>query len=107
MTEQFTTSAKRKLLPEEHLKEIKNKVDIGVPLTKAYGDLDICRPAVAKLLKYYAWYAVVTFFNSKSKAIIYASLFPSWLDDDKTIQVQPDGWSYKGAFPLGEWIQTE
>ena len=107
MTEQFTTSAKRKLLPEEHLKEIKNKVDLGVPLTKAAGDLDVCRPAINKLLKYYGWYTEDSFFTTKSKLVIYASLFPSWLDDDKTIQVQPDGWSYRGAFPSGMWIKTE
>lgn len=91
-----TTKAKRKLLLPDTLTEISQKVDIGVPLNKLTKKLDISRPVVAKLVK---WYKL-------NNPVVRASIFPAWLKiSGPEVQENPDDWYYEGFFPFGEWKQ--
>jgi len=93
------TCAKRKLLSEANLLQIKQRVDLGVPLNTA---VRMLAPNISNVaaIKLYNWY------NTLNKALqdedfelydsMHKSMFPNWDD-------QPDGACYIGQFPFGHW----
>lgn len=91
---------KRKLITPECYNQLFVKISLGVPLARAMRDLDledkISRPSLAKLIR---WHSDADNFT------VYSSLTPEWLNQKGSmIQEQPDNWTYKGYFPVGEWI---
>ena len=94
---------KRKLLSSKLLFSVESRVAQGVPLALIIRkmELDISRPALAKLLKHSKREQEVM----DDSELIEASLYPQWLDSNSLeVQTQPEDWCYKGYFPLGEWI---
>lgn len=101
------TKAKRKLLAKDVLDALANKIELGVPLSRAIRDLklDISNPTAKKLLN---CYSILNSFDrlefEESETVVNNSMFPAWLDKSSTnVQENPDGWIYVGYFPLGEW----
>lgn len=85
----------RKLLSRRMLDAVETALELGVPLTRVIRkyNLSVTYPVVKKLLAY------------KDDPQAQASLFPEWLDQESDeVQVQPDGWTYSGFFPHGEWV---
>lgn len=100
------TKAKRKLLSEDNLNWLQDRLDLGVPLARAIRDkkLAISNPAVSTLLEWYAVYTV----NPETFTAVYDSLFPAWLDQsDNMVQSNPSNWIYAGRFPWGYWIYDD
>ncbi len=93
-----STRAKRKLLLPATLHAISEKAALEVPLNKQIKHLDVSRPVVVKLLRWYA----------SDNPIVRASILPPWLDaDGPQVQENPDDWYYEGFFPFGEWKQCK
>lgn len=94
---------KRKLLQKTTLQELHQRVEYGVPLSKAMSKLGIdtliSRPSVKALLDIYTEYGEA----------YDGALFPTWLDQESEakVQEQPADWTYVGYFPLGEWRQEQ
>lgn len=90
---------KRKLLTRSALANLDQHTKLGVPLATAMRkfNIDMSRPAVDKLLKYY------------QMGDFTDSLFPSWVDPfGSAVQEQPDNWSYEGKiFPHGWWTECK
>lgn len=93
------TSAKRYLLRQDVAANVFAEIALGVPVQRVMKNhsLDCSRPTVIKLVDA----ATLAETNETAKL----SINPAWLDPDgPTLQAQPDGWIYKGRFPLGEWV---
>tara|TARA_R110000851_G_C13101976_1_gene568692 strand:- start:15505 stop:15810 length:306 start_codon:yes stop_codon:yes gene_type:complete len=96
----------RKLLASRALVTLEVKVAAGIPLAAAMRQMNInmSRPAVAKLL---SWLARA---DSPEDSLFHLNmrlnLFPEWLDDTSTEpQEQPDTWIFEGHFPTrGQWV---
>ena len=101
---------KRKLLSSRALSTLEAKVMSGIPLAVAMRQLeiDMSRPAVAKLLKYLTQ-ADDPHLNEECKLVISLSLFPEWIDTDSLLpQEQPEDYKYIGHFPTkGEWVKCK
>lgn len=87
---------RRILIRQDVLDSIVKDTEKGVPLTRAIKNakLTSCRPTISKLLDMYM------LFPNRS-----TSLFPAWLTERE--QAQPNNWSYKGKWPIGEWVEDE
>lgn len=97
---------KRKLLTPTALSTLTEKVELGVPLSKAIRqmDLDLTRPTALKLVEIYLDYLELDVFHPTAQRID-VSLFAPWMPiEGPAVQEQPDNWYYEGYFPLGEWI---
>jgi hypothetical protein len=104
---EIRTSAKRKLIAEADILQIKYRVELGVPLNTAVRMLcpEMSNVAAIKLVKYH---------DEMEKALaeedfllyntINDSLFPEWV---KNHEEQPDNVRYIGQFPYGYWELTE
>lgn len=86
-----------KLLSRTAIKELQERLNMGVPLSTAIVrlELNISRPTVKKILSY----AESSKFDN--------SIFPPWLEECPKVQEKPDDWRYIGYFPLGEWQQCK
>ena len=87
---------KRKLLSKATIAELRERLEMGVPLATAIDklNLDVSRPTVKRLV------------DLARHPEFDESLFPPWLNEDgPSVQEQPDDWNYVGYFPLGEWKQ--
>lgn len=99
------TSAKRKLIPEADILQIKHRVKLGVPLNTAVRLLvpDMSNVAAIKLVN---WHTEMEDALSDDDFVLYdmmnKSLFPSWLPNP-----QPDEACYVGQFPYGYWELQE
>ena len=95
------TSAKRKLVPESILLEVRYRVDLGVPLNSAVKILmsNMSNVAAIKLVK---WHEEMEEALAKEDYVLFetikASLFPEWIEEE-----QPDDACYIGQFPYGYW----
>jgi len=93
----------RKLLSSKALTTLEVKVTAGIPLALAMRQMDInmSRPAVAKLLSWLKQ-GDNDHHNPESTLALRLNLFPEWLDADSlTPQEQPSNWVYQGNFPTG------
>lgn len=94
----------RKLLAPKALTTLEVKVQAGIPLAAAMRQMqiDMSRPAVAKLL---AWLKRADEDTKVDNLVISLNLFPEWLDTDSMLpQEQPDTWVFDGHFPTkGLW----
>lgn len=91
---------RRKLVPLTVLRELTDKCALGIPLATLvkHTQLDISRPALAKL---------VTAYKSSNNHTVHASLAPVWVDQDyDEVQEQPANFVYVGKFPYGEWYEV-
>jgi hypothetical protein len=99
--ELMKTKAKRKLIREADILEIKQRVELGVPLNTAVKLLvpDISNVAVIKLVN---WHTEMQEALEEEDYVLHDcmhnSLFPSWLPEP-----QPDNACYVGQFPYGYW----
>ncbi len=96
---------KRKLMIPSAYSDLSYKLTLGVPLSRVLrqSELDISRPLVSRLLNHFE--NSLDYSDPDTAVRIHNSLFPSWLiKDGPVIQEQPDGWTYVGYFPLGEWV---
>lgn len=86
---------RRKLLSRAAIEQLKERLDMGVPLATAIAklELNLSRPSAKHLIEYYS--------TNKFEQ----SLFPPWLEESPAVQEQPDNWRYVGYFPLGEWYK--
>lgn len=103
----YTTSAKRKLLAQDVMNEVVKLRELGVPLNTIIRnkELQISRPLLKQLLQHYQTLLAMQAVDGTMVETYVDSLFPEWLDiTNNQPQQQPDGWSYSGMFPLGEWI---
>ena len=97
----------RKLLSSKALSTLEVKVLAGIPLAAAMRqmELDMSRPAVAKLLQ---WLTKADHLadDDDYSLVIRLNLFPEWLDNDSMVpQEQPDTWVFEGHFPTkGDWV---
>tara|TARA_R110002153_G_scaffold274311_1_gene448383 strand:+ start:3889 stop:4194 length:306 start_codon:yes stop_codon:yes gene_type:complete len=96
----------RKLLASRALVTLEVKVAAGIPLAAAMRQMNInmSRPAVAKLL---AWLAKADDpMDDLYHLNLRLNLFPEWLDATSTEpQEQPDTWIFEGHFPTrGQWV---
>lgn len=95
------TSAKRKLIPESDIIQVKQRVELGVPLNTAVRMLipGLSNVAAIKLVNWHTEMEQALeeddFFQYD---IIKSSLFPPWLPNP-----QPDDVTYVGHFPYGYW----
>jgi len=100
-----TTKAKRSLLPEKEILQLKWRLELGVKLSTALRILEIDgAPGVyTKLVAHHTEMesALVQedemLFNT-----IRDSLFPVWVEQD-----QPDNATYNGYFPYGHWSYND
>ena len=97
------TSAKRKLISEESIINIKCRVELGVPLNSAVKILhpDMSNVATIKLVRWYE--EMEQALDCEDLVLyraIYESLFPAWVKADEP---QPDEACYVGQFPYGHW----
>lgn len=93
-------SRNRKLITRVALEEVKEKIELGVPLQRIITKipLDISRPALVALL---SWDKM-----TEDHPAILDQLYPKWLDQyGDPVQSQPADARYKGFFPLtGGWV---
>jgi len=93
----------RKLLSSKALVTLEVKVAAGIPLAAAMRqmELDMSRPAVAKLLEWLKKADMV-----EADPMLSLNLFPEWLDPDSMApQEQPEEWLFEGHFPTrGQWV---
>ena len=95
------TSAKRKLIQEADIIEVKYRVLLGVPLNTAVTMLiqDMSNVAAIKLVN---WHTEMTEALLDDDFVLYDSmynsLFPAWLPEP-----QPNNACYVGEFPYGYW----
>jgi hypothetical protein len=99
----------RKLLSSKALSTLEVKVLAGIPLAVAMRqmDLEMSRPAVAKLLKWL--YEADSKLDDDYHLMLRLNLFPEWLDQDSMLaQEQPDTYTFEGHFPTrGEWRECK
>jgi hypothetical protein len=96
----------RKLLSSKALVTLEVKVAAGIPLAAAMRqmELNMSRPAVAKLL---SWLSDADYeLDEDTGLALRLNLFPEWLDPDSIQpQEQPDNWQFEGHFPTrGQWV---
>lgn len=98
--EMKATRAKRSLLPEKQLLQLKWRLEVGVKLTTALRIEGIeGTPSVyAKLLSYHDEMEARLMDDEVLSNAIRESLFPPWVDEE-----QPDNAVYNGYFPYGYW----
>ena len=94
------------LMQEDKLVELYDKFAIGVPVLSIMRQYKLDNvttpPTLTKLLKHYKAYRLSE--DIIVKAIIYNSLFPSWLREATKLTVTtPKEWYYQGKMPLGTW----
>ena len=103
LSREIRTSAKRKLIPEGQLLQVKHRIELGVPLNAAVKILvpEMSNVAAIKLVKFHD--VMEDALISEDFVLydtIYNSLFPYWVKEE---QEQPDSAQYIGQFPYGYW----
>jgi len=104
------------LIRQPLLTELYSKYRDGVPVSKliAQHALGITPPTLTKLLMYMD--AANEAKHDEVGQIIYASLFPEWLQDEpnvteigkhKDVVLQSPQWRYTGKMPIGNWERNE
>lgn len=99
------TSAKRKLILEADIIEVKHRVHLGVPLNAAVTLLipELSNVAAIKLVN---WHTEMGEALLEDDFVLYDSmynsLFPAWLPE-----YQPDDACYVGQFPYGYWDNND
>ena len=84
------------------LEKVSKLDNLGVPMTRIISDLelDISRPHLRRLITYNR--------AAGESKVVFASIYPRWINfSQEQAQVQPDGWTYSGVFPFGEWLNEK
>jgi hypothetical protein len=101
---------KRKLIPRKQMEELHRKYIEGVPLAALTRELNnnIAVSTLKALLIIYDEYRGLSIKNSEAWALTGSGLFPAWLknaeDMKDAVQQCPNGVTYSGTFPTGQWV---